>query len=128
MKHKLKLKETMHLPVEVEFEVEFDTETGEAEVLGHGNVVASPDHVSRRRIQRIELEEIDRRALVVLLERGLQVPNKGDEIMLHGEPHVLDDYFEEDDNPSAEEFVECLINKNDARPKRRTRKMALRRR
>ena len=58
-KHKIKLERTFTGPLRVAFEVEFDPETGEAEVVSPGRVVSHPDHLTRREIlQSIDLDRI----------------------------------------------------------------------
>lgn len=82
----------MRIEVSVAYEVEFDTETGTAEVLGHGRVESFPETVRRRTLQsHFEPDEEDAQVLTKLIDDGLvQAPRPGETIMLSDEEKALD--------------------------------------
>lgn len=128
-KHRVQVTDTFSFPVEFSFEVEFDTETGEAEVVTDGRASSFPEHLRRRRvIRRSDPDYLDDQAYSQLLDDGvLQPPKEKEKVMLHGDEHVMTDPFldEDEDTPTGDEIVECLIPD---KPRRRRKKKATRRR
>ena len=91
MKHRIQITKPLRVKVQYAFDVDYDTETGESEVVSEGHAVSNPDTLRRREVMvRIALEEIDDDALIKLIDNGkIERPGLVDTVMHHGEPHVL---------------------------------------
>lgn len=127
--HTFKLKQTFHLPAEVEFSVEFNTETGEAEVIGDGVVVSSTDHLRRRQImKRSDFDDLDAEAYAKLLDDGVvERPKDGDTIHLGGDVNVVSiDPDDADDvaRVDGRTFIELYLTPKDDLGPHRKRKIA----
>ena len=136
-KHRVEIVDTFHVPIDFAFEVEFDTETGESEVVGQARALSSPDLIRRRQVIRTsDPDDLDVKALSKLLDQGkIPPPKLNEEVMLHGEPHVMmedvaDIELEEyKDGPSGEDIVAGLSRSDRSRRRLRLRKKrSLRRR
>lgn len=116
-KQKIQITRTFDCPLHVAFEVEFDTETGEAEVVSSGRVVSHPESKSRREIvQSIDLDELDTEAYRTLLDQKcLPRPEEGDTVMLHGKAHHVDPELYEDvtDKDDLDTMLDCLVPVDD---------------
>ncbi|MCH9637774.1 MAG: hypothetical protein K0U16_07520 [Gammaproteobacteria bacterium] len=124
-KHRFTVTDTFSVEALVSYEVEFNTETGEAEVVSDGRVITSPDSMRRRQIsESTDLDVLDESTYSKLLEDGvIAIPKNGDAVMLHGEKHVFsyDPDFADEENESPftpEEVIENLFRHNEE-PRRR---------
>ena len=71
MKHRIQITKPLRVKVQYAFDVEYDTETGESDIVSEGHAVSNPDTLRRREILvRIALEEIDDDALIKLIDNG----------------------------------------------------------
>jgi len=113
MKLKTTLNSKTQIAATLAFPVEFDTETGETEIVGDGRVVSQEETRKRRDLQYEEdPETLDIETLQQLMEIGLiPILKPGETVMLSGVAHVFDvDELDLDDEPmSAEEVTECLV-------------------
>lgn len=96
MKLKTTLKRETRIKATIAFEVEFDTETGETEIVGDGRVVQHEEIRRRRALQHEEEpDQIDEDTYRELLTTGqIPIPKPGDSVMLNGKIHILDPQME----------------------------------
>ncbi len=129
-KHRVEIVDTFQIPVKFAFEVEFDTETGEAEVVSQARATSSPDLIRRRQVIRTsDPEDLDIKAFAKLLDQGtLQPPKLDEEVMLHGDPHVMMDDVDELLSGCGDAIVDNLSPSGNPRRRLRIRKARTRRR
>ena len=110
MKHRIQITRPLRVKVEYAFDVEFDTETGEAEIVSQGHAVSHPDTLRRRELmERTDFDDIDDGSLAKLIDEGaVERPGVHDTVMFHGEPHSLFLLQDEESDESDEEAVAAL--------------------
>lgn len=113
MKHAVKLTTRLYSYLDVAYEAEFDTETGEARIVGTGSVASHPEHFTGRQIERaMEIGAVDFEAYRVLLENGtIPFPKDGDFIMIAGSRVQFENSrlpIDDDEEPVADDIVEAL--------------------
>lgn len=132
MKHRIQITHTLLVAIEYAFDVEYDTETGEAEIVSQGHAVSHPDTVRRRELlESTDFESVDDDALIKLIDEGkIERPGLHDTVMHSGRLHQLDPHhlgIDEDVDPEdvantpAAEIVEALIPTDRIRRQRRRR-------
>ncbi len=89
MKHRIQITKPLRVKVQYAFYVEYDTETGEAEIVSEGHAVSHPDTLRRRELMvRIDFDDIDDDALIKLIDEGkIERPGIASTVMHHGRPH-----------------------------------------
>ena len=110
MKHKIQITKPLRVKVQYAFDVEYDTETGEAEIVSEGHAVSHPDTLRRRELRvRIDFDDVDDGAMAKLIDEGaIERPGMHDTVMFHGEPHSLFMLQDDGSDESDEEAVAAL--------------------
>ncbi len=143
MKHRIQITSRLRVTVEYAYDVEYDTDTGEAVIASQGHAVSHPDTLRVRELmQRTDFDEVDNAALVKLIDEEFIVrPRDGETLMHHGHQHHLsvdllgldvDDEGEVDPDGlatvSGEEILGALVSERDRGPDHRLRAKVARRR
>ena len=142
MKHRIQITSSLRVSVEYAYDVEYDTETGEAEILSDGHAQSHPDTLSRRQLmRRIDFDDVDDGALVKLIDEGkIERPAVNETFMHRGKHHLInsnllgldfDDEGELDPEEiaklSGEDIVGALVDADRRRRARRTKRRAYKR-
>ncbi len=118
----------------ISFPVEFDTETGETEIVGDGRVVQHEEIRKRRMLQHQEdPEELDQDTYKELLTGAqIPIPKPGETVMLSGESYVLDPEYgermDDDENKEDPENIVMFLERQSGRRHPHRRQLRRRRR
>ena len=110
MKHRIGMTKEIMMPIAVAYEVEFDDETGEADVVSAGRVTQFRESLSRREIvEHMQMDQLDAEAYQRLVEtEALPRPKEGDVVVLSRQKCMLS--YDEDLFDPNDATVEELVN------------------